>query len=520
MNRKIRDGLFFLIVFTLVLYSVPKPIQLNFIGGPVGGKFCVYPLFVGFLYSFWCQYKYGNVFCDVKKFLKYIAVFICVMLLSTVVGLITYPYYDVMLNGPVNQIEKLPRVLDFLHAHGIDADRKFLMQAWIIVRQIKGVFLNAFWTFGGAYLIYCWYRTEKKRALEILLKGTLLSLIPIFAYVCVETAYLAGNKNAAEILKAVNPYLYSIATTHGWWPPLLWPGQMRLVVPEPSFVGNYFAFVLPLLWGGIFLVRKKWMLYTGLFATVVITFCVGMTKARTAYAMLDGMIVLLLLLIVIGKQWKLLKKYVFILCCVGIGFGAFVGFTEAQIAAKTGVKIESLQVAKKALDDNLMSLASGNKRSNGARYALIKSHMRTGMQHPILGVGNGLASVFTEKNFTKEEARNGEVANWIRYQHEYGPLDGKRCVPGAFNEFVNRFSNNGLLGLSVFLFPYLYILFRLFKKMRRGSIEALSAILLLASALASGCNNNIDIFYSTWILLGLSYVLVFGKNNEDEDRIS
>lgn len=275
MSRKMRDILFFLIVFTLIFNSIPKAIQLNFIGGPAGDKLCVYPLLVGFLYSFWCQYKYGDVFCDAKKFLKYIAVFIGVMLLSTVVGLITYPYYDVMLSGPVNQIEKLPRVLDFLHAHGIEADRKFLMQGWIIVRQIKGVFLNAFWLFGGAYLLYCWYRAEEKRALEILLKGTLCSFAILFVYGCVETAYLAGNNRAAEILKAVNPYLHPIVTDHGWWPPLLWEGQMRFVFVEPSHVGNYIAFVLPLLWGGIFLVQKKGMLYTGLFATAAITFCVG-----------------------------------------------------------------------------------------------------------------------------------------------------------------------------------------------------------------------------------------------------
>ena len=516
MNRKIRDILFFLIVFTLIFNNIPKPIQLNFIGGSVGGKFCVYPLLVGFLYSFWCQYKYGNVFCDAKRFLKYIAVFIGVMLLSTVVGLITYPYYDVVLNGPVNQIEKLPRVLDFLHAYGIEANRKFLMQAWIIVRQIKGVFLNAFWLFGGAYLIYCWYRTEKKRALEILLKGTLCSFVILFVYGCVEIAYLVGNNRAAEILKVVNPHLHPIVINHGWWPPLLWPGQMRLVFSEPSNIGNYVGFILPVLWGILFLEQKKQWMYTGLLATVLITFFVGLSKARTAYAMLAGMIVLLFLLIVIGKQWKLLKKYALILCCVGIGFGTFVGFTEAQIAEKTGVKVESSQMVKKALEDNLGSLASGNKRSNGARYALIKSHMRTGLQHPILGVGSGLTSVFTEKNFTKEEAEDGEVAMWIRDQKKYGPFASRYGVPGAFNEYVDRFSNSGILGLGVFLFPFLYVMFHLFRKMRMGSTEALVMLMALISSLAAGCNNSVTVVYGTWILLGLGYAMVFGKEEKNE----
>ena len=516
MNQKVRDILFFLIIFTLIFNKIPKPIQLNFIGGPIGSELCVYPLLAGFLYSFWCQYKYGDVFYDAKKFLKYIIVFIGVMLLSTAVGLITYPYYDVLLNGPADQIEKLPRVLDLLHAHGIDVDAKPLMQMWIVVRQVKSAFMEAFWLFGGAYLIYCWYRTDKKRALEILLKGTLCSFAVLFLYGCVETAYLAGNKPAAEILKAVNPYLHPIVTEHGWWPPLLWKWQMRFVFAEPSYVGNYIAFILPMLWGGIFLAQKKGMLYTGLFATAVITFCVGMTKARTAYAMLVGMIVLLLLLIIIGKYWKLLKKYALILCCVCIGFGAFVGFTEAQIAEKTGVKVESSQVVKKALDDNLGSLAAGNRRSNGARYALLKSHMRTGLRHPILGVGSGLTNVFTEKNFTKEEAKNREVASWIRYQRERGALAPGYGVPGAMNEYVNRFSNNGILGLGVFLFPFLYIMFFLFKRMRAGSVEALAMLMALISVMVSGCNLGLSVFYCVWVLLGLGYAMVFGKEEKNE----
>ena len=516
MNQKIRDLLFFLIVFTLIFNSIPRPIQLNFIGGPAGGKLCVYPLLVGFLYSFWCQYKYGGVFCDAKKFLKYIAVYIAVILFSTVVGLIVYPYYDLVLNGPVDQIEKLPRVLDFLHAHGIDVDAKPLMQMWIVVRQVKSVFMEAFWLFGGAYLIYCWYRTNKKRALEILLKGTLCSFAVLFLYGCVETAYLAGNNRAAEILKAVNPYLHPIVINHGWWPPLLWPGQMRLVFTEPSNLGNYVAFMLPVLWGGILLNEKKPMLYTGLFATTVITFCVGLSRSRTAYAMLAGMIVLLFLLIVIGKQWRFFKKYALILCCVGIGFGAFVGFTEAQIVEKTGVKVESSLVVKKALENNLGSLAAGNKRSNEARYALIKSHMRTGLQHPILGVGSGLTSVFTEKNFTKEEAKNREVADWIRYQRERGPFARGYGIPGAMNEYVNHFSTSGILGLGVFLSPFLYIMFSLFKRMRAGSVEALAMLMALVSSMLAGCNGDLTLVYCVWVLLGLGYAMVFGKEEKNE----
>ena len=96
----------YILIFTLIFNNIPKPVQLNFLGGPVGSKLAVYPLIAAFAYTFYCQYKYKDVFVDIKPFLKYILVFISIMLLSTIVGLFNYPYYDLVLNGPVNQIEK------------------------------------------------------------------------------------------------------------------------------------------------------------------------------------------------------------------------------------------------------------------------------------------------------------------------------------------------------------------------------------------------------------------------------
>lgn len=125
MNGRIRNIIFFLMVFVLIFDNIPKPIQLNFLGGPVGGKLEVYPLTAAFLYSFYCQYKYHNVFTDFKPFGRYVALFVGVMLLATVVGLISYPYYDLVLNGPADQIEKLPKVMSFFILKGLRWNKSF-----------------------------------------------------------------------------------------------------------------------------------------------------------------------------------------------------------------------------------------------------------------------------------------------------------------------------------------------------------------------------------------------------------
>lgn len=507
LNKRVRNTLFFLMVFVLIFDSVPKPIQMNFIGGPVGGKLEFYPLMAAFIYSFYCQYRYRNVFVDFKVFCKYAAIFVGMMMLATIVGLIDYPYYDLILNGPADQIEKLPKVMSFLQAHGIFVEQKHLMQVWLIVREIKGVLLEAFWCLGGAYLVYAWYKDEWSQALRLAVRAVTCSCCVLLVYAIVEVLYLVGNETAKEILSFINPYIHTIVTSHGWWPPLLWKGQLRLVFPEPSHVGNYIAFGLPLIWYGY--IQADTNRRAALPLTMVMAFLVFMTKARTAYAMLAGMLLLLVCLIFWGRQYELLKKFAVLIVCVTIGFVGYVSFVKTTSLSRAN---QAQSVVQRNLEDNLVSLASNNKRSNGARYGLLKAHFRTGLQHPLLGVGKGLTGVYVADNFTPEEAANGEISSWIRYQEERGPMAAGYSMPDAMNEFVSRFSSTGILGLGTFLFPFAYVLLRLLKKwVIRKDLTAMMMMLALISSMMAGCNGSLNLMYAVWLLLGLSYAVAFGR---------
>ncbi len=135
--------------------------------------------------------------------------------LATIVGLIDYPYYDLILNGPADQIEKLPKVMSFLQAHGIHVEQKHFMQVWLIAREIKGVLLEAFWCLGGAYLVYAWYKDEWSQALRLAVRAVTCSCCVLFVYAIAEVLYLAGNETAKEILSFINPYIHPIVTNHG-----------------------------------------------------------------------------------------------------------------------------------------------------------------------------------------------------------------------------------------------------------------------------------------------------------------
>ena len=50
-----------LIFLSLVFNEIPRNLQMNFLGGPVQSKLVFYPLFIGFIYTIYCQYKYKDV---------------------------------------------------------------------------------------------------------------------------------------------------------------------------------------------------------------------------------------------------------------------------------------------------------------------------------------------------------------------------------------------------------------------------------------------------------------------------
>ena len=64
------------------------------------------------------------------------------------------------MNGPITQIERLPKVVNVLSNFGISVDEKVLTIIWMIQGRIKGTLLEVLYTFGGGYMIYCWYHNN------------------------------------------------------------------------------------------------------------------------------------------------------------------------------------------------------------------------------------------------------------------------------------------------------------------------------------------------------------------------
>ena len=428
-------------------------------------------------------------------------------MVSLLVGLYIYPYYNLVLNGPISQIEKLPRALEIFESYGIILDHKFVLGVWMIVRQIKGVFLEMFWCFGGAYMIFCWYYNNWQKAVLIMIKGVLAGLIIIFSYSLIEVFYLAGNVTAKNILEIITPYFHPIKTYMGWHPPLLWKGQVRSIFSEPSNIGNYISISIPVLW--CCYLRKFSLKF--LLNSFLVMFLVFLTQARTAYAMLFGMTGLLFLLLLVIKHKDLLKQ-VSIICITGvIAFGTatqFIGIMN---------KVPNI-TATNVIENNFTSLTSSNQRSNGARYALLKSNLRIAADHPVLGVGQGLLSAYIVDYYTEDEKKNIEVNMWIKQQKEKGVFSSGNSIGSAMNEYVTRLAQTGIVGLSVFLFPFIWVmkeLFSLYKQCENNKqIDILLILFSLISSLVAGCNGSVTVIYGTWILLGIAFAAVYSEKDK------
>ena len=502
--------LFFFISFFLIFNNIPKVIQMNFLGGVVQGKLVFYPLFIGFVYTIYRQNKYKNVLVNSNKFLTFIFIYCAVVFISLIVGLYNFPYYDLVINGPVTQIEKLPKVMTILTGLRLNIEQNTLLAFWMIARSIKGLLFEIIYVFGGAYMIYCWYYNNWEIAFKILMKAILISLIFIFSYSGIEILFFAGNKTAKELLEFITPYFHVIRYDGTWWPPLLWKAQLRSLFAEPSYYGIYCAFAMPILWHLTFNCEKIINKISMYFCLLFFTFCLLLTQARTAVALFSGEFVVFSVIMFYLHQKILLRKFANIVICIILAFISSNYFiTNLLVDNRYGIKS-----ADEYIESNLTSLTSTKQRSNNARYSIMLTDLKIGLDNPLLGVGTGLRNAYVPDYLPEMSKDNGEIKMWIKNQQEKGIMRG---IFPKLGEYTSRFAETGVLGLSIFLIPPLILLKKLYFKITDRSVKVDNKLpyvfftISLIGIMASGIGDSINITYCYWVLLGLGYAMCFGK---------
>lgn len=531
MNRKFIDIIFAFLVFSLPFKYIPNAFWQNFLGGPFGQDLVVYPLLIGFIYTMYCQWKYKNVVYKWDMFKKFIFVYLAILLISLGWGLFIYPYYDQILNGPVDQIEKLPKVLAFLQGIGIPIAEKTLLEFWMFARLVKGVFFEVLYTFGAAYMIFCWYHDRAQRAIDILLKVTIVNLVIVAVYGIVDVCYQNGQMWAQNFITFIIPLFHGdVAAEFDYYQfhtQLFWDAQIRSIFLEPSYFGIYMAFAFPLLWWNIFRQSVRWKQVTlwGLFT--VLAFEIFLAQSRTALAV-NCVVFVIFAIICIYHMRKRLLVLLAILCLgFAIGFAGSIEFMRfGQVTSQIGewtplaTKWQNMrntgymdkETARVSMQQyiNQNSLFGTNEEnahagSNHSRFTVQKTHIYIGLEHPLLGVGTGLRQGYLREKLDKDPG--WEIQKWNKN------IDNKGMLRAGFanlGDFTLRFAEIGFLGLGLYLLPamviflaYVKVLVKRHDKIAPFLFTGLSFIGIMSTGLGDGMNTT----FCYWIAMAISFLL-------------
>lgn len=107
---------------------------------------------------------------------------------------------------------------------------------------------------------------------------------------------------------------------------------------------------------------------------------------------------------------------------------------------------------------------------------------------------------------------------WLAFREKLGIL--KSGFP-SLGEYTVRFSETGIIGLSAFLVPVLFLIFSMIKKIKDDTfqykLEYGMFLISLLGIMASGIGDTLNITYCYWVLLGLGYAMCYGKAGDEKD---
>ncbi len=450
----------------------------------------------------------------------YLLVFFLWQCLCTVIGIQEFDYYSLI---SLDQMDKLRFFVQTLQNNGLSVSDVMAIKVWLCLRFLKDCLLYVIFSYGVSLWVYRLYQKEvcpdTSQSIvfsHLTLAVTILCLI-MTAYSIVEIGYLSGSLNCAKILAQINPLLYEVKKLHGWWPPLLWKNQLRSLFAEPSFFGLASTMIAP------FLIYKMLdspknvfvrFFYTCVFGLFVVM--LFLTRARTALLLFIGQLFLLVFYVLFFKR-LFIKKVLRVLFVVVLSFGLSLqimsGFKVVNLDSGTAYSSNVQANAADYITDNVASVV-GNKRSNSARFASVRSTFLTGFQHPFFGVGGGLSTAYVNANFSEEDLNNREVRNWSHYIEQEGVL--KSPIP-VLNQFSIVFACFGVMGLFLYLLPMFFVLVSIVKRLFNGLIDIKGACLIIAYiATVAAMLSNVA-FLTYYIMTGVLLACMRMNNGRDEN---
>lgn len=522
-NSRIIDVLFFLIVFLFMFDEVPKPMQLKMLGGPIADDLVVYPVIVSIVYTGYVVVRDPRVLVAYKPFILYTTLFLGFSLLSLFIGLMNYPSYEEAAAGTAIKshiFSYLFAVADIFH---IPLKREDVIALLLALRSIKNLLLFVVYIWGGSYIIFCWYHQNAIHGFKVCMIGGLASVFIFLIFGFLNMMAIAGNDGIKSFMYQYL-YPYSLETSRVFYADGTLnyiPNQIRANLPEASHIGNYAAVILPsLLMIGMLLKKMLLKVAWAILLALFLLLCF-LSQSRTALGIMIGIFILFIVLIMF-VNWRKWKYIAVVLCISGLAFGGALLFIRSNTQI-VGVDVASgTTITKDYLTQNITSLdlnSPSSRGGNAPRKTYIMIHVKEGLDHPLLGVGPGLSTGYDLNYVTNEDLKNPEVQRAVHSLESEGPVDSTYSLY-AQNEFAQRFAENGLIGIFLFVVPFVFIEWKLLLLLKRGRGETEKgvfiswAIITVAATFVSSANGSATMMYNIWPVLGLSYAIYYQYNKE------
>lgn len=511
-----------------------------------------------------------------RKAVIFIAAFTVWQIVCLILGLYAFPYFDEM--NP-SQFSNLQSTINKWNGWGIPLNTMDAEKLAFFTKGIKAIIIKGDRLFYIAFLVYHLYKNDYQRGFRNFRFIVLLMSIVMGLYSIIELTWLKFNSPSAQaMLMLLNSFLFDPGIAYGWWPPLLWPHQLRSIFREPSYFGICSLFILPFLWS--YIIEKKHIVLSGFFITYF-TLMIFATNSRTAVILALLECFLLLVSVAFVRQKEFTKSVLLIetLTIYAFGFNLiqfhnisqsttitvifpdlfiitvflFILFFTIQLSQKVqkqpamkyvlagiiilfisatcllgaktsdnkvinlysaGLKISTQM--QSYIKENILSVNGLGQRSNGARYAIFYAQYDITKEHPIVGVGNGLTSAYTYHHLPAYSFHIPEVIGWNKVLLERGYY---RSSYPAINKYTLLTAENGLTGLIIYLLPFIYSFVILFATAKnRLLVKANPQLILLSISLLclliAGLSSA-KLSELTGFLLGLmSCAIHFSKNSQ------
>jgi hypothetical protein len=299
-------------------------------------------------------------------------------------------------------------------------------------------------------------------------RWALLTMFALLAlYAAADALHLAGWQKATDFLRDTSPLFRKVATSDGWWPPVVWlDARLRSLCGSPPFLAQLLCILLPLLWHHM---RSAPLPGALLLSTALLMLV--LTKSLTGFLALAGLAACALCL-----SWETpLRRR--------LALGTALGLLAALLLLVYGKTL----VAK-------VTQATGRERS-----AVMFSEFGIMARHPLLGQGYRLSGRGMEEQLAKLPFTTGaEGRGWIIRQRERGPL--KNAYP-ALNAYSRLGAEAGLPGLLSFLAVFIWPVGRALRKDRR-SPEKLTLCFMLLAAAACWMGEDSHSGFAPYLILG------------------